>query len=345
MSNNRRRFLAALSAFGAGGLVGQAPARAQTAPCRVEHLDGNEDNKEPNYIVEANLAQFTFLAPIEALGEEIVLFDTAWPAGRKSALAAIKGELTRLENGTISIRQIGFAYPVTALSRDSNLYGIVQIAHDQGATIGLQLTSGGSQLGGFALEKGVYDPNATQQGFQGNAALLIYQSLLSDQPFRAELMSGGVAYSAITVDTPAFKSFVQDTLVVEMNRMTERDATAPCAELPNYEELWEDYDCFLTTACCAVVGLPDGCWELQSLRRLRDGWMSRSARGRADIARYYKEAPAVARRLVASAEGRRQLLRLYWRVIVPAALLARIGASRSAHRIYRRMMVDLLADA
>ncbi|SFZ82338.1 hypothetical protein SAMN02983003_1020 [Devosia enhydra] len=342
-SSGRRRFLAALSAVGVGAIAGLRPARAESAPCQISYNLGTEFNGEPNYLIEADKAQFTFLTPIAALGEEIVLYDGTWTEGRKSAQAAIKGELVRFENGTIGISTIALAFPITALLRDGNLYGVVQIAHDQDALIGLQLTSGDTSIGGFAFAKGSFDPNTTAQGFSGNAALTIYQALRSDLPFKAELMSGGVAYSAITVDTPSFTAFVDETVIAGMERMRERDATTPCAPSLN-DIIFDDPDisCFLTTACCAVVGLRDDCWELQSLRRLRDGWMSGFAEGRADIARYYTEAPAVARRLMGSEAGRRQLLGLYWRVIVPAAALSRMGLNGPAYRLYRRMMRQLL---
>ena len=50
----------------------------------------------------------------------------------------------------------------------------------------------------------------------------------------------------------------------------------------------------------------------------------------------------MARRLAGSEGGRRELLALYWRYIVPSAVLTRIGANRAAHLLYRRMMLNLL---
>ncbi|MGV3650463.1 MAG: hypothetical protein ACO1OK_03500 [Devosia sp.] len=304
---------------------------------------GDETNGEPNYDITGQEAHFSFLVPIEAVGEEIVLFDVNWPEGRLSAYAALKGTLERAENGTIGIKAIGFAYPITALQRDGNICALVQVAYDQNVAIGLQMTSGGEVVGSFTFEKGVYDPNSTEQAFGGEAAMTVYQSLMTDAPFEAQLMSGGVAYSTIRVDAPAFKTFVFETLMPEMDRMKQMDETAPCdVALEDIVFDDPDIDCFLTSACCAVVGLPDSCWELQSLRRLRDGWMSGFEQGRADIARYYAEAPAVAQRLMASPEGRRQLLGLYWRVIVPAATLSRLGCNGLAYRLYRAMMRQLL---
>lgn len=100
--------------------------------------------------------------------------------------------------------------------------------------------------------------------------------------------------------------------------------------------------CFLTTATCGVIGLPDDCFELRALRRFRDRHMSRTAEGRAEIAAYYAQAPAIAARLTAE-PGARTLRRLYRTAILPCALLATLGCDRITHRMYRRMMTSLTA--
>lgn len=99
----------------------------------------------------------------------------------------------------------------------------------------------------------------------------------------------------------------------------------------------ESFDCFLTTACCGLIGLPDDCFELTTLRRFRDDIMMATADGRADVARYYAEAP----RIVAAIRRRgeeRILLRLYLTHILPSALAARLGLRRTARRLYTNMM-------
>src|SRR5690606_23330002 len=100
---------------------------------------------------------------------------------------------------------------------------------------------------------------------------------------------------------------------------------------------------FLTSACCAVVGLPDDCAELRTLRTFRDGWLAAQPGGRAEIFTYYAKAPGVAAQLMRTPQGRRDLLRLYWSTIVPCVLLVRLGLNRAAHAIYRRTMRRLLA--
>ncbi|MFN7053975.1 CFI-box-CTERM domain-containing protein [Hyphomonas sp.] len=99
-------------------------------------------------------------------------------------------------------------------------------------------------------------------------------------------------------------------------------------------------DCFLTTATCGVIGLADDCWELRTLRRFRDGWLARQPGGAADIARYYDEAPQIARRLRRDPAS---AVREYWRFILPSALAASLGANRAARALYTRGMNRLAA--
>lgn len=295
-----------------------------------------------NFIARAAMAQFAFPATIQAMGDEITLYAADWDSAKTAGPAAIKGEMQRDANGTVGIRTLAFAYPVTALSRDGNLYAIVQMAFEQDAAVGLLFTADTATIGSFAFEKGTYDPNSTSQAFEGNAAQTLHSALLEATEFRIELMVAGQTYSAMTASGTAYRRFIADKLLPAMDEAGSKDATAPCYGYTS-EEMDELYgDCFLTTACCGVVGLPDDCWELATLRRFRDGWMMRFAEGRAEVERYYREAPAVAQRLVASAAGRRRLLGLYWSTIVPSALLARLGLNRLAYARYRRMMLDLL---
>src|SRR5690606_13403351 len=97
-------------------------------------------------------------------------------------------------------------------------------------------------------------------------------------------------YSTVEPDTAKYSSFVSETLAGAMDEAKRRDAEDPCTFVD--PAAYDDYlqgleDCFLTSACCTVIGLGDRCWELETLRRFRDGWLSSFAAGRGDIARYY----------------------------------------------------------
>ncbi len=96
--------------------------------------------------------------------------------------------------------------------------------------------------------------------------------------------------------------------------------------------------CFLTTATVQCLGLSDDCFELSSLRALRDRYLLATPQGRRRVAAYYRLAPAIVRRVEARPDARRIWLGLYWRHILPAAVAAKVGANRLAMRIYLGMI-------
>lgn len=65
--------------------------------------------------------------------------------------------------------------------------------------------------------------------------------------------------------------------------------------------------CFLTTACCDYKGLPDDCYELETMRKLRDKYISKQSYGKKLINDYYAEAPAIVKKINAS-ENREEIL-------------------------------------
>jgi hypothetical protein len=102
--------------------------------------------------------------------------------------------------------------------------------------------------------------------------------------------------------------------------------------------------CFITTACCEVLGLDDDCFELRSLRRYRDEVLAKQPEGTAAIERYYAQAPVILARLSADTREPR-LLSVYARFVLPAAIAARLGLNGLAYRLYVRMLDELAWDA
>ena len=100
--------------------------------------------------------------------------------------------------------------------------------------------------------------------------------------------------------------------------------------------------CFITTACCEVLGLADDCFELRALRRYRDQVLAQAPGGGADIAQYYLLAPAILRSLK-EPERNTTLCSVYARFILPSAVAASLGLNRLAYRLYRAMLRELIA--
>lgn len=51
--------------------------------------------------------------------------------------------------------------------------------------------------------------------------------------------------------------------------------------------------CYLTTACCEYKNLPDDCYELETLRHVRDKYIKEKFYGEEMINYYYKDAPII----------------------------------------------------
>jgi hypothetical protein len=98
--------------------------------------------------------------------------------------------------------------------------------------------------------------------------------------------------------------------------------------------------CFITSACCEVLGLTDDCFELATLRRYRDRLLAATPAGRAEIARYYELAPALLASLPPDRRGP-LLLSVYGRFILPSAIAAKLGLNGLAYHLYERMIAEL----
>jgi len=95
--------------------------------------------------------------------------------------------------------------------------------------------------------------------------------------------------------------------------------------------------CFLTTASCDLLGRPDDCWELETLRAYRDDVLARSSRGREYIQEYYATAPRILSALPASGWRRGAALsRIYLFTVLPCAALITAGMTEAAFALYRR---------
>lgn len=98
--------------------------------------------------------------------------------------------------------------------------------------------------------------------------------------------------------------------------------------------------CFLTTACCEVIGLDDDCFELAALRRFRDRVMLATPQGRREVAQYYERAPRILAALEVNG-GAARLLAVYATHILPCAVMATLGFDRATWWLYRDLVTRL----
>lgn len=75
--------------------------------------------------------------------------------------------------------------------------------------------------------------------------------------------------------------------------------------------------CYLTSACVYAKGLPDDCYELETLRRFRDEYMMVIPHGPEDIQRYYTIAPFIVKCINSKENSMRQWNEIYEDLVVP----------------------------
>jgi len=93
--------------------------------------------------------------------------------------------------------------------------------------------------------------------------------------------------------------------------------------------------CYITTATCAAMGLPDDCDELQALRHYRDAVLLATPDGTMEVATYYASAPAIVAALDRRADAQAIYRLLYNEHIRPAAAAAQNGDHATAHALFR----------
>jgi hypothetical protein len=99
--------------------------------------------------------------------------------------------------------------------------------------------------------------------------------------------------------------------------------------------------CYISTATCSALGLPDDCEPLLKLRRFRDTFLLASPGGAADVAAYYRTAPAIVRAIERGPGSQAVYREIFDRHIVPALAAIDDQDHAAAYRIYKDMVASL----
>lgn len=99
--------------------------------------------------------------------------------------------------------------------------------------------------------------------------------------------------------------------------------------------------CFLTTACVEAMELADNCWELTSLRRFRDTFLTESMGGRQMISQYYQIAPMILQG-IRSRPDSQAILRGIHGPIHEIARWVCLDRKDDAVAMYRRLVLELM---
>lgn len=102
-----------------------------------------------------------------------------------------------------------------------------------------------------------------------------------------------------------------------------------------------DSFCYITTAVCQSSNLPDDCFELETLRKFRDHYMTQTSERIELLNEYYRRAPAI----VSKINGRSDKAEIYKAIktsyIDKAVELIGCGKDEEAFSLYRDMLLDI----
>lgn len=151
---------------------------------------------------------------------------------------------------------------------------------------------------------------------------------------------------AIQDDMAARLGNVATALLSNQQNLAANVATKYADQTKTQQVVQSSGGCFITTAICEGLGLPDDCEELQVLRTWRDVWLRESTFGSTLIDLYYDVAPVLIKQLKVQEVSQEMLGYLRTRFILPAVAAIKSGNNDEAFQLYVAMLryvIDLLA--
>lgn len=99
--------------------------------------------------------------------------------------------------------------------------------------------------------------------------------------------------------------------------------------------------CYLTSACVAAKGLPDDCYELQTLRHFRDTYLTSKDNGVSEVAHYYRVAPHIVYEISSQANPQAIFSELYEVLVLPCVRLIEQAKLEDAYLLYKKIAIEL----
>lgn len=112
-------------------------------------------------------------------------------------------------------------------------------------------------------------------------------------------------------------------------------------DCPIYKHDSSSGGCYLTSACTAARGLPDDCYELQTLRRFRDEWLKHQPDGVLLIAKYYEIAPKIVEKIDAREDNPALYGEIYTNLVEPCVKMIEDGNFAAALELYQEFTLRL----
>ena len=116
-------------------------------------------------------------------------------------------------------------------------------------------------------------------------------------------------------------------------------STSRYSECDYYKE--HNSSCYLTTACVMTKGLPDDCYELETLREFRDQWLKKQADGERLIKRYYDIAPRIVSEINKREDSKIIYEKLYDSLVEPCVKMIKEKCFEEATELYKKTTVEL----
>ena len=139
---------------------------------------------------------------------------------------------------------------------------------------------------------------------------------------------------------------VADPMIIQWCACTQNyigsdEAKAPVSKGSKITNKQKGCGCYITTATCTSLALPDDCEPLRKLRWFRDEVVLSTPPGEADIQDYYATAPEIVRAIEREPNPAAIYCYIYRDYLVLALAAIDRGDHRSAYRIYECMVANL----
>lgn len=99
--------------------------------------------------------------------------------------------------------------------------------------------------------------------------------------------------------------------------------------------------CYVTTACVFAKGLPDDCYELETIRRFRDTWLRNQANGEEEIRTYYEIAPKIVEAFNRFENKKAIWNDIYEKIVLPCVKLIESEKYQAAFNLYKNETIYL----
>ena len=111
-----------------------------------------------------------------------------------------------------------------------------------------------------------------------------------------------------------------------------------------YDEIAAGFErklCYITTAVCESMKKPDDCYELQTFRDFRDGYLMETEAGRELVEEYYEIAPGIVMLIDMQRDAKEIYEGIYRDYLAPCLGFIREGKKEACREHYVSMMCEL----